>query len=190
MARFRRRGGLPAALGPGEQQTTIFDRLEIFPRLVEVHDPVRPAVKLLCAVLAMMGMGLLLQASHAATILPPKAFASEVVEQSVFRILGLAALLFAFRLGPDRVRRMLPVLVIAAGLMLLLVWVPGIGKPVLPQRSNGRSVRFFLTGRSTCSRKGVSHETSSMSHPTGRSRDLGRWWRGHLENAPSGFTAS
>ena len=100
MARFRRRGGLPAALGPGEQQTTIFDRLEIFPRLVEVHDPVRPAVKLLCAVLAMMGMGLLLQASHAATILPPKAFASEVVEQSVFRILGLAALLFAFRLVP------------------------------------------------------------------------------------------
>ena len=82
MARFRRRGGLPAALGPGEQQTTIFDRLEIFPRLVEVHDPVRPAVKLLCAVLAMMGMGLLLQASHAATILPPKAFASEVVERS------------------------------------------------------------------------------------------------------------
>ncbi len=145
MARFRRRGGLPAALGPGEQQTTIFDRLEIFPRLVEVHDPVRPAVKLLCAVLAMMGMGLLLQASHAATILPPKAFASEVVEQSVFRILGLAALLFAFRLGPDRVRRMLPVLVIAAGLMLLLVWVPGIGKP---ENGSHRWIRVPVLGLS------------------------------------------
>ena len=145
MARFRRRSGVPHLVGPAEHQTTIFDRLEVIQRLVEVHDPVRPAVKLLCVVLAMMGLGLLLQASHAATILAPDAFVAEVVEQSLFRILGLTALLVAFRLGPERVRPMLPALVIAAGVMLLLVWMPWIGKP---ENGSHRWIRVPILGLS------------------------------------------
>ncbi|MDP6538475.1 MAG: FtsW/RodA/SpoVE family cell cycle protein [Planctomycetota bacterium] len=145
MARFRRRNGLPRPAGPGEHQVTLFERLDFIPRLVEVHDPVRPAVKLFCVVLAMMGMGLLLQASHAATILAPDAFASEVVEQAVFRILGLVALLVAFRLGPERVRAMLPVLVVVAGVLLLLVWAPWIGKP---ENGSHRWIRVPVLGLS------------------------------------------
>lgn len=128
MARFRRRAGA-VALGPSEQQTTIFDRFGSIARLVETPDPARPAAMLLCVCLAMMGLGLLLQASHAATILSPERFAAEVVQQAGLRVLGVLVLLGAWRLGPADLRRVLPVLVVVAGLLLLCVWVPHVGKP-------------------------------------------------------------
>jgi cell division protein FtsW len=129
MARFRRRAGEPLPLGPREHQLTIFERLESLARLVEAPDPARPAVRLLCVVIAMMGLGLVMQVSHAATISDPAATLVEARQQLVFRALGLGVLLLAYRVGPSGLRRLLPHLVLIAAIGLLLVWAPGVGKP-------------------------------------------------------------
>lgn len=129
MARFHRRAGEPVALGPRERQTTLFDAFEAFTRRVEAEDPGKPAVKLLCVVVALMGFGLLLQISHQATIASPVSFQAELVQQSAFRALGLIVLLLAYRIGPSRLRPHLPALVLFCALMLVCVWMPGIGKP-------------------------------------------------------------
>lgn len=129
MARTRKSAVEAVPLGPRERQTTIFDSFESFARFVEADDPIRPAVKLLCVVVAMMGFGLLLQISHMATIAGPDAFRAELVQQSTFRAIGLVVLLGAYRLGPSGLRRHLPALVVLAGALLVFVWVPGLGKP-------------------------------------------------------------
>lgn len=126
MARFRKRGGEAALVL--ERQTTIFDRLDSFTRLAEAPHPRRPAVKLFCVVLAMMGLGLLLQASHASTTFVNTAeFHHEVYQQSLFRIIALGVLLVGYRIGPSALRPLLPALVVFSAFMLVACWIPGLG---------------------------------------------------------------
>jgi cell division protein FtsW len=128
MARFRKRKGEDSGLG--EQQLGLFERLESLTHLVEAPDPRKPAVKLLCVVLAMMGLGLLMQASHAATVFADaRAFRTEVMQQSVYRVMALGVLLVGYWVGPVRLRPALPVLVVISALMLVACGVPGLEAP-------------------------------------------------------------
>ena len=128
MARFRKRGEGGAAVI--ERQVTIFDRLDSLARRAESAHPVTPAIKLFCIVLAMMGLGLILQASHAATIHADSAdFYREVSQQAVFRVIALGVLLLGYRIGPVHLRPLLPVLVVLSAAMLIACWIPGIGAP-------------------------------------------------------------
>jgi len=127
MARFRKRAGA-AVLGPPEHQLTIFERLETFTRRAEAPSPTRPAVRLFLCVLALMGIGMLLQASHAATTLSPADYKNEVTQQAVYRLLGVGAILFCARIGPQGLRRFLPLLVVGVVVALICVWMPGIGE--------------------------------------------------------------
>ena len=71
MARFWRKPD--PALGqavPAEHQVSIFDvPLAAVARTAEVEDARRPATKVFYIVLALLGLGFLVQASHAATTL-------------------------------------------------------------------------------------------------------------------------
>lgn len=125
MARFRRRKGQGAK--SLERQMTIFDRLDVLARRAEAPDPMRPAVKVFCVVLAMMGLGFLMQASHAATTYPSvDAFHAALRHQALFRVGGVVALLVGFRLGPRGLRPWLPLLVVGAGLLLIACYVPAL----------------------------------------------------------------
>jgi len=126
MARFRRRRGEAVAL-PKEHQTTIFERLETLARCAETSDPTQPAVRLFCIVLGLMGLGLLLQASHAATICAKTAdFRAEVFQQAIFRVIAIGVLILGYRIGPRRLRPLLPGLVLLAAALLVCCWVPGL----------------------------------------------------------------
>ena len=129
MARFRHRAGELPAAAPREHQTTIFERLDALARRARLADPAKPAFKLFCVVLATMALGLVLQASHQATIAPPGELLSEMREQASFRVAGLVALLVGFRLGADGLRRFLPALAVLSAVLLLLVWVPPFAAP-------------------------------------------------------------
>ena len=126
MARFRRN---PAAAGetalPRERQLTLVERLDSFAKRVEAPDPTRPAIALFLVVLALSGVGLLMQANHAATTLPEESFPSQLQGQIAFRIAALGALLLGFRLGPNGLRRWIPSLCVLTGIALVLVYVPG-----------------------------------------------------------------
>lgn len=110
-----------AAAVPG--QLTIGGFLDSLARRAEVQDPMRPATRLFLVVLALSGLGLLVQTSHAATTLSPRAFAHELRQQVAFRAAGLALLLFAYRVGPHGLRRVVPHLVVASFVLLVLVFV-------------------------------------------------------------------
>jgi len=127
MARFRKRAGVVAA-GVHEEQLSLFERLETFARRAEAPSPSRPALRLLFVVLALMGLGMLLQASHAATTLSPEAFKEEVLQQAIYRLLGVAVLLVCARIGPQGLRRLLPALVVLVVFALLAVWMPILGE--------------------------------------------------------------
>ena len=75
--------------------------------------------------LALVALGLVLQANHAATTLPADTFWSVLTAQFLFRIAAVCALLFGLRAGPEGVRRLLPAAMIACGVCLVLVFVPG-----------------------------------------------------------------
>lgn len=124
MARFRRRSGEVAV--SVERQSTLFDRLDDFARRAETTDPHRPAVKLFCIVLAMMGIGLVLQASHSATIQGEEAFHEEITQQAIFRVIALGVLLIGYRIGPTRLRPILPLLVLISAFLLIACWIPGL----------------------------------------------------------------
>lgn len=131
MARFK--GGVtlePGVAAPREHQGTFFERLEGLTRRVEGGDPVRAAVAVFSIVLVLMAVGLLVQASHAATTIYAShnpGYAQEVVGQAGYRILGLVVLLLAFRIGPRGLRAFLPLLVVLSTVSLILVFVPGFG---------------------------------------------------------------
>lgn len=125
MARFRRRPGDPVVAV--EHQLGLFERLGYLAQRAEAPCPTHPATKLFCLVAAMMGLGLLLQASHAATaIVDPAEFRAEVFQQSVFRVLGVGVMLIAYRLGPRGIRPVLPALVVLSVFLLLACWIPGL----------------------------------------------------------------
>ena len=143
MARFRRRGG-GASTATLEHQLTLFERLDEFTRRAEAPNPSRPAVKLFCLVLAIMGLGLILQASHAATIYAdPADFRREVFQQSAFRVVALAVMLIGYRFGPSRLRPLLPALVVLGAILLVGCWIPGLASP---ENGSNRWITIPLLG--------------------------------------------
>ena len=129
MARFRRQSRAPGtsdvAGAPRERQLTLVERLDSFARKVEMPDPTRPAIALFLVVLALSGIGLVMQANHAATTLPAESFWQQMRGQIMFRVAALGALLLGFRLGPHGMRRFVPALCVLTGIALVLVYVPG-----------------------------------------------------------------
>lgn len=130
--RFAPTSGVPleAALAPRERQGTLFERMHDLARRAEAHDPAGPALGLFCTTLALLALGLLVQVSHAASVAAPGepgGFWSELLGQSRFRLAGVALLLIAARVGPQRLRSVLPALTILSILMLIAVFVPGLG---------------------------------------------------------------
>lgn len=126
MARFRHRAGGICV----EHQLSLFDRLGTFTLKAQTSDPRTPAVKLFCVVLAMMGLGLLLQAAHASTVYAePAQFRAEIFEQSMFRVVALGVLILGYRIGPLKLRPLIPGLVVLSALLLLACWVPGLSAP-------------------------------------------------------------
>lgn len=113
--------------GAREHQTTIFERLDQLTRRAEVVDPRGPATALFCVVMALVTFGLLIQASHAATILEPEDFAGVLTGQIGFRAVGLFVLILAARVGPSGLRRFLPALTLLTGVLLVCVFLPVIG---------------------------------------------------------------
>lgn len=112
---------------PPERQITIFDRMERLTRRAERSDPRGPATTLCFITLALLGFGLLIQASHAATTASPEFLMDELVSQAWFRLGGVALLLAMARLGPRGLRPFVPALTVLAGLMLVAVFVPPFG---------------------------------------------------------------
>src|SRR5262249_46373839 len=92
--------------GAGEQ-LTITGFLDNLSRKAEVHDPLRPATRLFLVVLALSGLGFLMQASFVATTHAPEEFWSEMRGQGLLRVLSICVMLLAFRLGPGGLRRIL-----------------------------------------------------------------------------------
>jgi cell division protein FtsW len=119
MARTQTRS-MPARSG---EQLTITAFVEDLAKKAEVHDPMRPATRLFLVVLALMGIGFLVQISHAATTRSAADFAAELRSQAVFRLGAVLVLMLGFRLGPARIRRFVPHLVVLSGLALMLVFV-------------------------------------------------------------------
>lgn len=105
-------------------QTTIFERLDALTRRAGRRDPREPAVAIFMIVLALMGIGLLIQASHAATTLTPAEFLASVRSQAGFRMAGIAVLLLAARLGPSGVRAQIPAALVVSGVLLIAVFLP------------------------------------------------------------------
>ena len=135
----------PAVRGSGEQ-LTIMGFLDNLARKAEVHDPLRPATRLFLVVLALSGLGFLMQASFAATTRSPAEFWAEVRSQALLRILALGVMLLAFRCGPAGLRRLLPHLVVVTAVLLVLVFI----EPFRAARNGAfRWVEFPLGARLT-----------------------------------------
>jgi cell division protein FtsW len=126
MARFRGQGP-SAELAPREHQLTLGERIEELARKAEVLDPTRPAMGVLACVLALMGLGLIIQVSHASTTVMPDAFMGEVTHLLSFRVAGVAILLIMMRIGPARLRPFIPFLSALSILSLILVFLPVAG---------------------------------------------------------------
>ncbi len=131
MARFKTAAALPpGTVVPREQQLSLLDRLDEMRIRAQDIDPTEPAIRLFWIVLTLAGVGLMIQANHAATTQAPEDFWSGLFEQVFFRGAALSALLVGFRLGPDRLRRFIPALVAASLFALALVYVPGVPSAV------------------------------------------------------------
>jgi len=112
------------------RQMTFGERLESLTRRMEARDARGPAAGILGCVLALLGIGLLIQASHASTTVPAEHFADELRGLLVYRIAGLGVLLVAMRIGPRRLAPLVPALTALAILSLLAVYIPGVGVAV------------------------------------------------------------
>lgn len=130
MARFRGSpGGSADAAAPRERQHSLLERLEGIARAAQVSDASRPALLLFGVVLALLAIGLVVQASHAATTTTPEVFWGILRSQVFFRVAAIGALLVGVRVGPQGLRRHIPALTIVCGVFLLLVFIPGVGDP-------------------------------------------------------------
>lgn len=128
MARFR--GKAPAGIAiPRERQLNLAEWLDGFARRNEEPDPARPALGIFLVVLALLGLGLVLQTNHAATTAPIEEFWKVFGDQLFFRIGALLALLVGFRVGPEGLRRTIPALMIFCFLSLIAVYVPFLADP-------------------------------------------------------------
>ena len=108
---------------PKAEQLTIAGFLDRVAKKAEVNDPMRPATRLFLVAMALCGLGFLVQISHAATTRGHAEFLAEVRSQATFRLVGIALMLLAFRVGPARFRRYLPHLMVLSATMLVLVFV-------------------------------------------------------------------
>jgi cell division protein FtsW len=96
--------------------------------IAEAPSPEQPATKLFFVVLALMGIGMAVQAGHAATTADGfSAWFVLVREHLVFRVAGIVALIASYYLGPRGVRRFLPVLLVASALLLVMVYIEPFG---------------------------------------------------------------
>lgn len=128
MSRFR--GKAPAGVAiPHERQLNLVDWLDDFARRAEEPDPARPALGIFLVVLSLLGLGLILQTSHASTTAPIEDFWKIFSDQVLFRVGALLALLIGFRVGPEGLRRTIPALMVLSFLALIAVYVPGIADP-------------------------------------------------------------
>ncbi|MCC6406066.1 MAG: FtsW/RodA/SpoVE family cell cycle protein [Planctomycetes bacterium] len=109
------------------RQLTLNDHLDSLARFARAHDPRGPATALFCIVLALMGIGLAVQASHASTIMAPEEFHGQLASQMWFRAGGLIALILFSRIGPSGVRRYIPALCVVMTILLIAALLPGIG---------------------------------------------------------------
>lgn len=130
-----------ATLPAEEHQVTIFERLDTLARRAEEEDPTRPASAIFCTVLALMGIGLLMQISHAATTTTPAGLVEAIREHALFRLGGVALMFLAYKIGPLRLRRHIPALTVLAGLALIACFLPVIGSNL-----NGASRWIKLPG--------------------------------------------
>ncbi len=112
-----------SSVRPIGRQLTITGFLDGLARRAEVHDPMHPATRLFLVVLALIGLGFLVQVSHAATTRSEGEFLQELMAQGLFRMAAVSVMLVAFRFGPAGLRVFIPHLVVASGLLLLLVFV-------------------------------------------------------------------
>lgn len=126
MSRFRGRAHLPDGVAvPKERQLSLLERLDSLTQRVETLDPTKPAMALFWCVLGLMAVGLILQVNHVATTQPPDVFWAGLWSQLGFRIAAVFALIVGIRLGPSRLRRHIPALLVIAFIALVLVYVPG-----------------------------------------------------------------
>lgn len=117
------------AVDSGLRQMWLTEVLGQVSRRAGDSDPMRPALRLFGCVLALSGLGLVLQASHASTSLTWDSFRSDLAVEILFRAVGLLVVLGAAWVGPARLRPLLPVLVTGAIVALFAVWLPGLGAP-------------------------------------------------------------
>jgi len=97
-------------------------------------DPAIAARRLFFVTLALMGLGFLIQVSHASTTYSHEAFQKLLVSQAELRLGALGVLLGAYFMGPTRLRRFLPHLVVVLGLALMAVYF----KPLSDWRNGSR----------------------------------------------------
>ena len=132
MARFRRRRGDPPPTKQ-EVQLGMWDSLgrhiSGMVRRVAAPDPAQPAFVVLCCVLVLFVLGLLMQASHAATTQGLGGYEETVIQQFRFRAAALVCLLMGLRLGPQTFQRIVPHLFVVSLVLLLAVWIPGLANP-------------------------------------------------------------
>lgn len=123
-----RSSSLPVAQPVAPRGSGFFGRLDSIAR--DPRDPQAAAQALFATVLALCGLGLLVQAGYAATVLERADFRNELLEQIGVRIAAAAVLLGASHLGPRAVRRFIPHAAVLSLIALALVFVPGIGTPI------------------------------------------------------------
>jgi len=115
---------------PRERQMLLFEFAHALTERARQLDPAGPATALFAIVLALSSIGLVVQASHAATTLTSAEFLVELKSQAWFRFAGLATMLVAARIGPSSLRRFLPALWVLMVVLLTLVFVEPIGLAV------------------------------------------------------------
>lgn len=92
------------------------------------HDAARPARNVLWCLLALLGLGFLLQVGHAANLAEPDEYAAVMRTEVRDRGLAVLAVLFGMRLGLARVRQWTPAAVLVA--LALLIGVLLFAEPV------------------------------------------------------------
>ncbi len=125
MARVRTSSRLAAA-ARNPRQLTLHASFEALTRPRPGADPSRPAQRLFYVVLALLGLGFLLQISHLASTVPASQMGSQVLKLCGYRLLALCAMLAAAFVGPRRLEPLIPVLMGVTIVLLLAVWIPGV----------------------------------------------------------------
>jgi len=136
MARFRRKPvAAPGAAVPREEQLSLVNMFQA--QLVRVRekmgaestrdDPRALATRMFLVVLALSGIGIMLQLSHASTTMAPDGFWHSTLMQLVLRLGSLGALLVGLQLGPQGLRRWIGPLFGLSIVLLALCYVPGVG---------------------------------------------------------------